>query len=221
MPKPKKQKVYLNVFANPFCVEEDHEGRAHGHVQFEPVFKAKDPRNALLPYVGCHLIATPKAKGEDGVPEPGTKLHIVVQSGQAEHAGWDHVWEYDTEPTLVPLTPYYLHHLRSHGHHGPALLPADEATYKHVHGTNDRWRAPHMRLHQYSRERDLIPQLRLPAEGPVLDAHTAHLAARKEDAKLPPRDHEAEWHAFVGEAVVKARLEHEQAHPQKVVEAAE
>lgn len=212
MPKP----VFLSVFANGYCAPEDHEGRVHGHIQYQPSGKQSD---ASLPFVGCHLIATAKASGEEGVPAPGTKLHHVVKTGHADAADWDHIWEYDTEPTKVPLTPYYLHALRSNGHHGPALLPADEKTYLLVHGTKEGWRPAQARLHQYAVERGMIPQL-TPSEA-VVAAKQVHESKRlaaatvgmRSQAKDFERDHEAEWKAFVGDKVLAERAAWEAAEP--------
>lgn len=220
MPKP----LFLKVFANPFCAPADHEGRAHGHIQYEPRLyvgddsgarAAADDFNSQLPFVGCRVIATPKAKGSLTVAS-SAKLHHVVRTGNASHADWDHRWEYDTEPTLVEQTPYYLHALRVHGHHGAALLPADKRTYGIVHGTFERWRTPHVRMHQFARERGVVPHLSIHSEHPnVLKARLGHAEKRKADATLPERDHLAEWEAFVGDEVLAERMAHEQANPQE------
>jgi hypothetical protein len=225
MPK----QVYLNVFANPFCAEPDHEGRAHGHMKYEPEGL---PSDAHIPFLGCQLLATPKAKGKPYQPGKGVKfIHQVVPSGSSKAADWDHVWEYHVEPTLVPQTPYYMHALTQHGHHGPALLPADEETFVLVYGTKAGFRSPHERLHQYACERALIPRLR-PTDELLAVSRAAHERKHAEaakqagvEAKEPPpfdpaihRDHEAEWLAFVGKEVVAKRVALETAHKARMAE---
>lgn len=185
-----KQTV-LRVFANPFCAEIDGEGRAHGHVRYEPSGNGGNG-DAHLPFLGCHLIATPRKAGDGGVPEPGSKLHHVVKAGDS--TDYDHVWEYDTEPTTVPLTRYYLDLCRQHGHHGAALLCADLETHMLVFGTREGFHDPRARLHRYVMERSATPRLK-----PTAEMHAAHVAALAMDpAAKMPRDHEAEWAGFVG-----------------------
>lgn len=212
--------VYLKVFANPHCAELDSEGRAFGRIQYEPSTE-EGADNSTLPFVGCHVIATPKKKGKSAKPAAGTKFHHVVKTGVATHADEDHVWEYDTEPALVPQTPYYMDALQQHGHHGPALLPADLETYIAVHGTADRWRTPHERLHQYVSERGGIPQL-TPNEDLLEASRDAH-AAKHKAVKEPPvfdpahdRDHAAEWEAFVGSELVEKHKAIQAAHLARV-----
>lgn len=190
MPKP----IELRVFMNPFCAELDAEGRACGAVRFAPQGLDSD---AFLPYIGCHLIATPRAAGDGRVPKAGTLLHHVVKTG--DQTDWDHVWEYDTEPTTIVLTPkttaYYLDHLRTHGHHGPALLSADIETHRRVRGTRAGYHDARARLHRYVMERGAIPRLR-----PTEDIQARVLKARAAGEEHE-RDHEAEWLAFVAEHV--------------------
>jgi hypothetical protein len=186
MPK----QVVLRVFANPFCAGLDHEGRPHGHVRHEPP-RDGGSATAQPPFLGCHLIATPKRAGDAGVPAPGTKLHHVMKVG--DQSDYDHVWEYETEPTIVPLTPYYLSLLRQHGEHGAALLCADLQTHAIVFGTREGFHPPQARLHRYVMERGATPRLRLNAE-----QHTVFTAKLAVDPKHE-RDHAAEWDEFVGE----------------------
>lgn len=174
MPKPVQM---IKVFANPFAAELDHEDRPHGHIQYEPDLVNGDPQ---LRWVGCHLIATEVQKADRN------KQQVAVH---------DHVWEYDHEPTSLPLTAYYLSALREHGHHGAALLPADAETYALVHGTTKGFREPHHRLHQYVQERKATPRLKPPA---------GHDPTK-------PRDHDAEWTAFVAKVPPEAQLEPEAA----------
>lgn len=196
----------LKVFVNPYCAELDPEGRPHGHVRYEPPKGARrGGLNIVPPLLGCHLLATPVESGEDGAPaDEGLKLHQVLKHAALSQADWDHVFEYDTEPTTIPYTAYYRDLLIRHGHHGPALLPADEASYAIVHGTKAGFRDPRARLHQYAVERGAIPRLK-----PTTAVQTAHAVAETLAGKAPERDHEAEWRAFVGEKVLEARKAHE------------
>jgi hypothetical protein len=177
MPKP----ALIKVFPNPHGCELDHEGRAHCHVHYQPM-----GNNSMPQLLGCRLIAT---KLRD--PDPSTQL-----SGDD-----DHVYEYDTEPTVVPATAYYLHHLRSFGVHGAALLPADERTTKLVYGVGIKHRCPKARIAQRVKERGGVPRLK-PSDD-VLKAQADHETAQSklapgEKPKAFERDHVAEFEAWSG-----------------------
>lgn len=190
------EQVMLRVFANPFCVEADADGRAHGHIRFEPSASGRAPADAHLPFVGCHLTARPRPPTST-LEDSRTFRHVVAEGDRTD---WEHIWEYDTEPTLVPQTAYYMRNLQLTGHHGPALLPADLATYKLVHGTAAGWRDARARLHQYVQERKVTPRLRPTEDVQAKLARRVHPEASAAE-KAYARDHEAEWMAFVGEAV--------------------
>lgn len=214
----------LKVLANPFGAGLDHEGRTCCAVKYEPANAASD---AHLPFLGVHLKATAKAPGDPRVPAPGTLVHHIVRAGVSkEHlVDWDHVWEYETEPTSVPDTRYYRDLLTQCGHHGPALLPADEATYRIVHGTLTGYRDARARLHQYVTERGATPGLRPTAA--VMEAHQAKHGDKAAQVPLE-RDRDAEWMAFVGPALeaekkaadAKAKAEAEAAKAKADAEAA-
>jgi hypothetical protein len=208
MPEPQ----LLRVFVNPFCAGLDAEGRVCGAVRYEPT-GVDHEFDAALPYIGAHLLATPKKKGSKAKPKAGLKLHHVVKTGKAEDADYDHEFEFHTDVVTVEDTPYYRTLLEQHGQHGPALLPADEATYVLVHGTLDRYRSPHTRLHQYARERAVFPRLVLndltiKASKAAHEKRCAVLQKATSEVEFA-RDPEAEWLAFVGEEIAEARETHE------------
>lgn len=102
MPKPRM----LRVWPNPFSAI-DHEGRPAGVVSLEPVgdgITVFDDRR----FVGCVL----KSKVTKKVPR-----------GSAQQNEQDTWFEYDKEPTTVPLTPYYVRAVRT-----GELVCADEAS---------------------------------------------------------------------------------------------
>lgn len=182
MPKPKM----LRVYPNPFCADLDHEDRAHGRIPYEPNPKG-DPG---IQWVGVTLRA---AKIADG---PVDEKQNVLPVGKGDRSNWDHVCEYDLEPVTVPPTGYYLRALTETGHHGPALLPADEDTHLAVHGTRKCFRDHRARLAQLVAERGATPKLAIHPK--LVEQHTALLAKGQ---PLPERDHEAEWAAFVAPAL--------------------
>jgi hypothetical protein len=173
---PKRE--MLTVVANPFSAELDHEGRPHGRLQYEPNPNVK---TASLDFVGCRLVATLVEAGKNG--KPGV---------------YDTHVEYSRTPVQVQRTAYYMKHgLKAHGHHGPALLPADLATFIAVHGQANasRYRDPLARLAQLAAEREAVPVLQL---DPAAAAARAEAVAA---GKATPRDHAAEWAAHVAAAV--------------------
>jgi len=162
----KKPKL-IRVYANPFGAEADHEGRTHCHVHYEP----RHNDDAPMRFVACRLIAT----------------QTQVADRRDVKGPWeddfDHVWEYDTEPTIVPLTAYYMAHLRQCGAHGPALLPADRETWALVHGDAKSFRDPKAALAQFHIERGHAPRMKgapeTPADHPEgePEPHVAHFRA--------------------------------------------
>lgn len=194
MPKP----VQYVVFANPFCVEVDDQGRTHGHIPYSEEDSPSAHKQAKR-FVGCHLTA----QANPGTPGKLQGQHHITIVGGRDITDWDHSWEYDTEPTtLLPQSKasehYYLDAMRAHGHHGAALLPADVATWTIVHGSPAGFRDPRAWLHQYVGERSATPHLKQ-------SAATKTLGAAADGAPVD-RDHDKEWLAFV-EPAVKAEAD--------------
>lgn len=205
MPKAK----LLKVFANPFAAEIDHEGRPCGAVKYaEKDHKSvhgQQPR-----FVGVKLVEVRKNEGPEGETpdQSGGVVHAI--NPHLDVSDWNHEWEYDTEPSVVPLNRYYMDALTVCGHHGPGLLPADVDTYFHVHGTREGFRDPRARLHQFVVERKAHaekserqfshPRVKLSAEVAAKLARKVHPEATSEE-KDYERKHEAEWMAFVKPAL--------------------
>lgn len=186
MAKKPKHKL-IKVFANPFGAGADHEGRTHCHVHYEP----RNNDDAGMRFVGCRLIAT----------------QIATADRRAVNGRWeddyDHVWEYDTEPSIVPLTAYYMGHLRNWGEHGPALIPADREAWIAVHGDDKKYEDPRARLARFHLERDHAPRMKGAPETP------------EDHPEDVPEPHVAHFHEWLGDhhtAAVKAAEASKKAH---------
>jgi hypothetical protein len=166
----------IRVYPNPFTFV-DHEGRPAGHVQYEPTIGGAG--DAQLRWIGCGVVASHVRKASD---KPEHRLR-----GLQDQHWWgdahDHYWEYATEPTIVPLTGYYLRLIQHHD-----LFVADVESHEKVFGSRDGFVDPKQRLAQLARERDCVPFLQASAD---LDGSK-------------PRDHKAEWEAFTRPAVPPA-----------------
>lgn len=164
-------KPMLRVYPNAFT-HVDASGRVNGHLQYEP--QRVDPG---LRWLGCTCVAT-LLKNGDAVDKDTFHPFGVTE----EH---DHCWEYSTEPTLVPLTAYYLSHIQHHD-----LFPADVETHNYAFGNREGFIDPRVRLAQLATERDCIPRLQ---------------GSKSVDPSLTPdqqvKSLEDEWEAFVGPSV--------------------
>jgi hypothetical protein len=169
---PKVQTI--RVFPNPF-VHVDVEGRPAGHVQREPNIRGGDPH---LQWVGCKVVSAHVRKATENPEHQIRGLQDFAWWGDAH----DHYWEYDTEPTEVALTAYYMRLVQHHD-----LFPADRESHALVFGSPEGFIDPKRRLRQLSDERSkdgpCIPFLRAPAN---FDPTAKRDLAAEWDAFAPP-----------------------------------
>lgn len=110
---PREQTI--RVYANPYAVL-DHEGRPACVVMYDPVqhhayASNEEPRR----YVGASLC-----------PE-GTRIYQKAAEGSAQSDLQDTVWKFSDEAVSLPLSHYYLAHVRS-----GELIAADYETAEHA-----------------------------------------------------------------------------------------
>lgn len=134
-------KPTIRVLPNPYSADTDHLGRLHGRVLYEPQLPDRD---VSLRFVGCRLVATP-------LPDGDRPNGSSVLANAFDHH--DRAWVYDSEPVVVPVTPYYLMQIRQ-----GALLCADVESHKVAFGGPAGFVPPLERLAQYADERGVCPE---------------------------------------------------------------
>ena len=110
---PREQTI--RVFANPYCAL-DHEGRPSGAVMFDPVdhhaYASSDQPRRYVGAMHC--------------PER-TKVYQKAAEGSAQSDLQDTVWNFSEDAVTLPLSHYYLGHIRSGD-----LIAADAETAEHA-----------------------------------------------------------------------------------------
>ncbi len=130
-----RTKPMLRVLPNPYAADTDHYGRLHAHTQYEPNLVSGD---SGLRWIGCRITATQTREA-----------NLAAQMAD----DWDHEWSYDTEPTAVPVTAYYLRALQ----HGD-LIAGDLETHTLAFGGPKGFIEPHKRFAQLAKERGVVPE---------------------------------------------------------------